>query len=211
MKHSRRTLRLKEYDYSSNGIYFVTICTHHRLSLFGTCAEGEFIPNAAGCMIEAAWQDLANRFPHMTSGLLGIMPNHIHGLITIHPQQNTGRGEPRVRPNYEPHSRTETDDDKDHPYAQPSGTMPNSLGRIIQAFKSITTVTYIDGMKHYGWQSFHGKLWQRNYYEHVIRNEAELHRARQYIIDNPIRWALDRENPDVIRAMTPKEKPQDVG
>jgi len=72
------------------------------------------------------------------------------------------------------------------------------LGNIVGAFKSITTNHYISGVKQHGWATFPGKLWQRNYYEHVIRNEDSLNHIRQYIVDNPARWAFDRENPAVI-------------
>ena len=78
---------------------------------------------------------------------------------------------------------------------RPRGTLPGTLGRVVQTFKSITTHEYVSGVKERGWPPFAGRLWQRNYWEHVIRGERALGAIRQYIVDNPARWALDAENP----------------
>jgi REP element-mobilizing transposase RayT len=77
---------------------------------------------------------------------------------------------------------------------RPYGTLPDTVGRVVQAFKSITTHEYARGVKQFGWPRFEGKLWQRNYYEHIIRNDGELNSIRKYITENPAQWALDREN-----------------
>ena len=77
---------------------------------------------------------------------------------------------------------------------RPYGTLDGTVGRIIQAFKSIVTVEYIRGVKNDNWQRFDGKLWQRNYWEHVIRNENEYQCIAQYIIDNPLKWETDKLN-----------------
>jgi len=74
----------------------------------------------------------------------------------------------------------------------------DSIGRIVQAFKSITTHEYTIGVKTCGWIPFHGKLWQRNYYEHIVRTEDTLNKIREYIQYNPLRWHLDRENPEQV-------------
>jgi REP element-mobilizing transposase RayT len=96
---------------------------------------------------------------------------------------------------------------KDRPYDvgrdagdRPRGTLPGTVGRIVQGFKSITTHEYIVGVKEDGWTPIRGRLWQRNYYEHVVRGEDDLQRIRQYIAGNPQGWALDRENPANMRA-----------
>ncbi|MEA2108804.1 MAG: transposase, partial [Pseudomonadota bacterium] len=89
------------------------------------------------------------------------------------------------------------------PNGRPRGTLPDTVGRIVQAFKSITTHEYTIGVKQRGWPSYPGKLWQRNYYEHIIRNENEFTRIREYIVNNPQKWELDRENPDVSIFETP--------
>jgi putative transposase len=116
-----------------------------------------------------------------------VMPNHFHGILILDDQNNigNGRGEPCVRPEL-----TTKGDHKDRPY----GTLDGSVGRIIQAFKSITTHAYIQGVNNNDWSPFPGKLWQRNYHERIIRNENELQQIRQYILDNPIQWETDDEN-----------------
>lgn len=100
------------------------------------------------------------------------------------------RGESCIRPKQNIHPNL--GDHKDRPY----GTMAGTIGRIIQMYKSITTRYYIIGVREHGWLPFPGKLWQRNYYEHIIRNEDELNRIRQYIRDNPLNWEMDAENPN---------------
>ena len=107
------------------------------------------------------------------------MPNHIHGIIIIN-----GRGESCIRPD------DSMGDHKDRPY----GTGTNSIGRIIQAYKSITTNKYILGVKKNNWRPFPGRLWQRNYYDHIIRNEEDLFEVREYIVNNPLNWDKDEEN-----------------
>ncbi len=71
-----------------------------------------------------------------------------------------------------------------------------SLGDVVQRFKSLTTKRYIDGVKQHDWPPFNGKLWQRNYYEHIIRDEPDLNRIRQYIIQNPLNWQNDKYHAD---------------
>ena len=101
------------------------------------------------------------------------MPNHIHGIISI-----VGAN-PRGRPN--------NDNGQTH------GSAP-TLGIIVQWFKTLTTNYYIKGVKNNNWKPFSGKLWQRNYYEHIIRNDGELNKIREYIKNNPINWENDSEN-----------------
>ena len=158
-KHHRRSIRLKDYDYSQQGAYFVTICVHERRCLFGTIDHGEMQLNASGTMVANAWLDLNNRFPTVKTDVCVVMPNHIHGIIWI--------GQPQR----------------------------SSLGHVIGAFKSITTDQYIDGVRKRGWTPFSGRVWQRNYYEHIIRNDRVLHAIRNYMEANPSRWADDPENP----------------
>lgn len=186
MNHNRRSIRLQGYDYSQAGTYVVTICTHNRDDLFGEIANGEMHLNYGGQMVELVWGELQVRFDHIELDEFVVMPNHIHGIFVL---RRSLRGESCIRP-VSTGDQT-SGDHKDRPY----GTLPNTVGRIIQAFKSITTHKYITGVKQYGWPPFPGKLWQRNYYEHIIRNEDELKRIREYIINNPVQWDIDRENP----------------
>jgi putative transposase len=195
----RRSLRLKDYDCAQAGACFVTICTQDRACLFGDIVGEEMRLNDAGGMMRSVWEGLPDRFPGTELDAFVVMPNHVHGIATFVgaglalPGENGSaipcRGESCIRPDdcHEPDSG----DHKDRPY----GTMAGSLGRIVQAFKSTTTHQYVLGVRQRGWPPFRGRLWQRNYYEHVIRSERELDKIREYIATNPIRWALDRENP----------------
>jgi len=190
--HHRQSTRLKGFDYASNGAYFITICVHERRPLFGTIANDQMQLNDAGRAIEAEWRNLATRFPHLVIDELTIMPNHLHGILALAGAEcmsDTPRtGEPRVRPA----SQVESAQSAKHP----TGTAENSISRILQAFKSLSTNRYIAGVKQSNWPRFTGHLWHRNYYDHIIRNEKSLDRIRQYIATNPQRWATDHENPD---------------
>lgn len=170
-KYHRRSLRLTGYDYSQAGAYFITACAQDRVCLFGEVVGGEMHLNDAGRMVLAEWNSLPVRFPGLELDEFGVMPNHIHGIITIA-----------------------------HPVPGPP---PPRLGDIVGAFKSLTTDLYIQAVKHSGWPPFPGRLWQRNYHEHVIRSETSLNRIRQYILDNPASWTSDLEHPEAER---PKQK-----
>ncbi len=201
--HRRRSIRLKEYDYSQNGAYFMTICTWNRECLFGNILDGEIVLNDVGKMVQWIWDDLTNRFPIMELDEYVIMPNHLHGIIVmdcnrrgescIRPENDMHRGESCIRPCVQADHKE--GDHKDRPY----GTTKNSIGRIIQAFKSITTHQYTIGVKQQGWPPYAGRIWQRNYYDHVMRNEDELNRIREYIINNPLKWTEDENNPANIK------------
>lgn len=191
--HHRRSIRLRGYDYSSAGAYFVTFCVHGRECLFGDIADGEMRPNGAGRMVAEVWQNLPGRFPLVELDEFVVMPNHFHGIVII-----SGRGEPCVRPPLDvakPCVRPDLiavekpGDHKDRPY----GTRDDSLGRIVQAFKSETTVGYTRGVRTFHWPPFASRLWQRNYYEKVIRDDAELAAIREYILFNPHNWMQDTE------------------
>ncbi|RJP64479.1 MAG: transposase [Candidatus Abyssobacteria bacterium SURF_17] len=219
-KHKRRSIRLREYDYSEVGAYFITICVRDKKFLFGVIEDGKMMVNDAGSMVIHAWNDLSARFPFLQMDESVVMPNHIHGIVGI--MGGIGcRGEPCVRPmssivanqrnKTNPSEPSNLGEHKVRPYSlessrsSPRGTANDSVGRIIQAFKSITTVRYAHGVKEHGWEWFSGRLWQRNYYEHVIRNEDEMSLIREYIVGNPMQWEVDRENPaaDIAEAEEP--------
>ena len=167
-KH-RRSLRLREYDYSRAGAYFVTVCAEGRGCFFGQVSDGRIELNDAGCMIDSCWNQLRERSPNLDLDQFVVMPNHIHGIVVILGEQSLG--------------------------AQ-SGAQAVTLGSIVGAFKSITTDNYVNGVESKDWTRFDGRLWQRNYYEHVIRDAEQLGRIREYIDGNPGSWATDEENPD---------------
>ena len=163
-KHHRHSIRLKNYDYSQAGAYFVTIDIQNRDHLLGNIVNGEMVLNDAGKMIDEQWNALKERFPSVDLDIYQIMPDHFHGIIVI-----VGATLVVAR-----------DDAK-----------PTTLGDIIGAFKSITTHEYIKGVENKNWQRFSKHLWQRNYYEHVVRDENDLERIRKYIQLNPSNWNSD--------------------
>ncbi|MDO8281622.1 MAG: transposase [Thermodesulfovibrionia bacterium] len=169
--HHRRSIRLKEYDYSQAGAYFVTICTASRECLFGIIEDAQMKMNDAGKMVQNVWHELPGRFSEIHLDEFIIMPNHIHGIILL-------VGAPLVGARFSKEDR--------------AGTRPApTLGDIIGAFKSITTHSYTEGVKQQQWQRYSDKLWQRNYYEHIIRSEPELNKIREYIVNNSLRWETD--------------------
>ena len=193
--HHRRSIRLKGYDYSQKGAYFVTICTRDRHCLFGDVEQGEMILNDAGNMIKTWWLAIPGKYRHVELDECMIMPNHFHGIIGI--IKNVGADQcvcPDVclcHDPYVPEHFNETKKKGEH--------TGSPLPRIIQWFKTMTTNEYIRGIDAHGWKRFNGKLWQRNYYEHVIRTDKELNQIREYIVNNPMQWELDTENPQNIK------------
>ena len=179
-KHHRHSLRLQRYDYTQEGAYFVTVCLKDRACLFGDISDGKMIFNDAGRMVQAVWDDIPSHYAGIDTDAFIIMPNHIHAIIVIVGATPCGR------PNA----------DKGQARGPaPTGNKTLSLADVVHRLKTITTKRYTDGVKQMGWPPFHGRLWQRNYYEHVIRDEDHLNRIRQYIMENPLRWAEDEENP----------------
>ena len=166
--HHRTSIRLKNYDYSQAGLYFITICTEHRHCLFGTIQNGDMVLNDAGNMIVKQWHELPNRFPSVLLHEYVVMPNHFHGII-----ESVG-AIPCGCP--------------DRPGTSPAPT----VGDVIGAFKSLSTNEYIKNVKQNNWQPFAGKLWQRNYYEHIIRNEESYLTIAEYIQNNPLKWQEDK-------------------
>ncbi|MCB9422165.1 MAG: transposase [Ardenticatenaceae bacterium] len=165
-KHHRCSIRLNGYDYSQAGAYFVTICVNDGQCRFGEIKDGVMHPSPAGEMVIACWYALPERFPTIDLDVFGLMPNHSHGIILI---TKTGLN---------------------------ANDNPIVLGNIVGAFKSISTNLYIDGINTQGWEPFHKRLWQRDFYDHVIRNERALHAIREYIINNPANWQEDKLHPD---------------
>lgn len=185
-KHHRRSIRLKGYDYSSEGAYYVTIVAQGRECLFGEIVDGEMILNDAGQMIVKWWNELPNKFPNIVLGEFVVMPNHFHGIIFI---METVGADLRVCPDDE---RVCPDDEEKGEHVGSPQQIP--LSRIIQWFKTMTTNEYIRGVNQLNWKPFVGKLWQRNYYEHIVRNEKDLQRIADYIVANPSRWDEDDNN-----------------
>ena len=182
-RHHRRSIRLQDYDYRLPGAYFVTVCAQERACLFGVVGDGEMQLNDAGRMIEQWWFELNRKFLMVETDEFVIMPNHFHGIVVI--TDVPVGADLRVGPVRE-------GGDPAHQGAHAGAP----LQMVIQWFKTMTTNEYIRGVKTALWPSFNGRLWQRNYYEHIIRNNESLNRIRQYMLDNPSHWSFDRENPE---------------
>jgi putative transposase len=182
-RHHRQSIRLRGYDYTQAGAYFVTIVVRDRECLLGDVVSGEMRLNNYGRIVAAEWQKLPARFPHATTDASIVMPNHLHGIIVIgdgvgakHPPAMLG-SPPCVSVDAWP--------------LRPMGTTPGSFGAIMQNFKS-TSTRQVNALR----QTPGLPLWQRNYFERIIRDDRELNRIREYIINNPLKWALDTEHPD---------------
>ncbi len=247
--HHRRSIRLKGYDYSQSGLYFITICVQNRACLFGEIvANGQpqnesprvgqpqigqpqigqpqigqpqigqpqigqpqigqpqigqpqigqpwigqpqiglpwigqpqgIAPtvklNDAGKMVESEWLKLPERFNNIQLHEYVVMPNHFHAILEIMRVGAATRAAP---------TDEQTND-------QLNAQKGKTVGDMMDAFKSITTVEYIRGVKNVGWQPFNGKLWQRNYWEHIIRTEQSYQQISDYIVNNPSKWKDDK-------------------
>ncbi len=207
--HNRRSIRLKGYDYSKAGLYFITICTQNREYFFGeivgatvgaTLVVARMKLNDAGKMIETEWLKLSARFTNIKLHEYVVMPNHFHGIIQIvgktvgativFAPDNTPRN-PHVGA---PLVGAQNNDERARvaPTNAPTAPTDKTIGDIMDAYKSITTVEYIGGVKNWEWQRFNGKLWQRDYYEHIIRNQQSYQTISEYIINNPAKWKDDK-------------------
>jgi putative transposase len=198
-KYDRRSIRLRRYDYASAGAYFVTVCTQDRRCMFGKIENGVVRLNEAGRMVEEVWNVVPDHYPGVETDAFVVMPNHVHAIIFLVGATPCGR----------PHQEQIPGSGQTRGSAPTSRRMPViSLGDVVRRFKTITMKKYVKGVKHCGWIRFDGRLWQRNYFEHIIRNEKSLNLIREYIVQNPLRWEYDRENPD--RSISRKEIENDL-
>lgn len=195
-KHNRRSIRLKDYDYSAAGAYYITMVTHHRECFFGEVVDNEMLLNDAGKMLDKWWCKLQEKFSGIELDEYVIMPNHFHGIIIIANNDDNVGAIPRNRPDENAQqtdeNKTQTGENTVSPLHIPNKY--DGLGRYISWFKRMTTNEYIRNVKQNDWQAFDGKLWQRNYYEHIIRDEAELNKKRDYITSNPLNWKTDENH-----------------
>ena len=268
--HHRRSIRLKGYDYASEGLYFVTMCVQNRECLFGEIINNEMVLNDAGRMVEKWYNKTQDKFPDIVCHEMIIMPNHFHCIwenVGLHGVSAVG-ADPRVRPvsnnvrpienNVHPiepnnkrivdndnhvvdvgahvgaplhdmdlgtpnniiidkygtdedgHVDIQNNNDKYHVdeggHAGPplrgndilddsdlvENTTGSPLSSVVQWFKTMSTNEYIRGVKQLGWMPFDRKLWQRNYYEHIIRDDISLQTIAYYIINNPAQWQEDK-------------------
>jgi len=180
-KHHRRSIRLSNYDYTQAGAYYVTIVAWHRESLFGDIVNGEMKLSKFGLVAKQQWEILPKRFPNIELGAFVIMSNHMHGIIVI--LAGRGTAEKLNDSDAELSRRAPTREQFQKP-------VKGSIPTIVRSYKS--SVSYrINLMR--GTQDV--PVWQRNYYEHVIRNEKDLQNKTNCIEANPMLWDQDDENP----------------
>ncbi len=177
MEKHRRSIRLSGYDYSQAGLYYSTICVKNRVNLFGHIAGGEMVLNEYGKIVGKCWQGIPDHFHDVLIDEFVVMPNHTHGILLIRNESFVGARHAVPLP-----------DATIRKFGKP---IARSLPTIIRSFKSAVTRQINEYRLTPG-----ATVWQRNYYEHIIRNQEELDRIRKYIVDNPKKWAMDRENPD---------------
>ena len=189
-KHHRRSIRLKGYDYSQAGAYFVTIVAWQRECLFGEVVNGTMHLNRHGHIVHDAWFDLKNHYRHVELGAFVIMPNHVHGIVVLVDDRRGGSSSlsETIAPDEDSSGIDTMPTNQTRPYVKPKPR--HGLPEIVRAFKSfsarrINRLRRTDGIP----------VWQRNYYEHIIRNERELDNITKYIETNPLRWNDDDENP----------------
>ncbi len=152
--HRRQSIRLKEYDYATEGAYFITLCCKDKICRFGEIVDSRMNLNECGKVIYNEWMNLPNRFPKVTIDSFQIMPNHLHGVIVLEDGGNA------------------------------------KISEIIGAFKSISFRKCLDIYKKENLKM--GVLWQRNYFEHIIRNDDSWKLIDEYIFSNTERWAEDK-------------------
>jgi len=203
-KHHRRSIRLKGYNYASEGAYYVTIVTYERECLFGEILDNEMYLSAYGEIVQKWWNELIIHFPNVETGAFIIMPNHIHGIIFItnerrgevlSPCNNSIQNNKEITNNMKtPHLGRESltiDETTGYLGGETPPLHRRTLGQIVAYFKYKSTKE-MNAIDNTGTIT---KFWQRNYYEHIIRNENELKQKTNYILDNPSRWDEDAENP----------------
>ncbi len=184
-KHHRRSIRLPGYDYSQSGAYFVTICTDQRQCLFGDVVDGQMVLNQYGAIVAETYQWLCQRYPYLYSDEWIVMPNHFHAIMVItdqprmdadQPRRGVSRNAPTINEQYN---------------VNVINKQRKPLGRLIGAFKTVSTKK-INILR----DAPGTTIWQRNYYEHIIRNQDAMDKIRQYIINNPVSWEIDQLHPD---------------
>lgn len=172
--HHRRSIRLKGYDYSQAGLYFVTICCQDRICRFGEINNGEMILNKYGQIAYNEWMKTPQLRPNVELDAFIVMPNHIHGVLKIN---EIGRGEL--------HSPNNDSFDNKGECNSPLRSPSNTVGAIVRGYKSSVT-------KQLRLMGFNEKLWQRNYYEHIICNNKSYLIISKYILNNPVKWKEDK-------------------
>ena len=230
--HHRRSIRLKDYDYSRPGAYFITICTHNRECVFGEITVGKMTFNEFGKIANQFWVDIGNRFPNVELDEFVIMPNHVHGILVFTASVGAGFTPARASAGRATTGRatagrattgratagrattgratagratagrattgrattgratTGRATTGRATVGRATARVAPTLGQIVGAYKSVVSN---ECLKIYKSKNLYlGKLWQRNYYEHIIRDQNDLNRIRKYIMENPLKWREDK-------------------
>ncbi len=175
--HHRRSIRLRNRSYTEPGFYFVTLCIVGKTCMLGDVSNGQMMPNAAGKIVADSWRWLGTNFPTVVLDEWIVMPNHLHGVLQLREVGSQSGGGSRSAPTF--------------PVGEDAVVVkPKPLGQIVAAFKTVSSrkVNASQGVEHH-------PVWQRNYFERVVRSSNELARIRAYIRANAENWAQDEENP----------------
>ena len=189
-KHHRRSMRLQGYDYAAAGAYVVTLVAHERAHVFGEVVDDVMVLNEMGRVAEGCWAAIPHHFAHVELDACIVMPNHVHGIVVLLNEGSRAAAEgidglslgrsiaaPLPMPATNPSN------------ARRINVGAGSLGAVVRSYKAAVT-RQVNGLR----GEAGGPLWQRNYHDRIIRDERELTLFRKYIEDNPMQWALDREN-----------------
>ena len=219
--HHRRSIRLKGYDYSQEGLYFITLCTQNRANLFGKIENKEMSLNDAGRIANECWLNIPNHFPNVILHEFIIMPNHVHGIIELVGANNYSPDKISQEFNSPENNLPENQLTKiGNNHLNGVGNDLNEIGAkndgvgnhgaknvsINHGAKNVSPLRGHSPSKTIGsivrgykigvtnWFRYNGnseKIWQRNYWEHIIRDEQSCHRIAEYIINNPAKWDVD--------------------
>ena len=193
-KYRIKSIRLKNYDYRSNGYYFVTICTHQKICYFGDIKNNQVILSELGKIAEKFWLEIPQHFDYVEIDRFVIMPNHIHGIVIINQYQiDTVEALPATPLPIKNYSWIDNQSDDLSKMTSHISPKKGSLSTIIRSYKSaVTKWSKKNNCDNFGWQS--------RFYEHIIRDEESLNSIREYIINNPWNWEKD-ENYSVYNPM----------
>lgn len=198
-KHHRHSIRLKGHNYSASGIYFITICVFQRECLFGEVVNGEMNLNQFGQLVASYWQNLARHHSTLNVDEFVIMPNHIHGILILSDRQakhNEFVGAGLADPSFAPHNASSpkpallSENVSQCSSKNVVTTQHRSISEMIRGFKTFSA-RRINQIR----RSPGVPVWQRNYYEHIIRDETVCSTIQQYIVSNPTSWRADQLYP----------------
>ena len=187
---NRKSIRLKGYDYSKAGLYFITICCDDMKHRFGKIENGEMILNEYGQIACDEWLQLVKRFPNMEMDVFQIMPNHMHGIIELTVGSTLAVDRDNAGENLQKEICRADLRAGASPAPTDSKEKNESISDIVGAYKSIVFNGCLELFKFKNEKM--GKLWQRNYYEHIIRNDTSYQNIANYIINNPAKWEEDK-------------------